>query len=121
MMEPKRLVEKYSTIFVAAGDRIQVFHSLEQVPDTLHRKLLESTRGPGAATILIADERGREEILRAAETPEPAFDRRWAAVLATRQALESSRVRPSTPRAARLWLGAALLAFLLWAALVWRG
>jgi len=120
-VEPERLVERCSTIFIAAGDRIQVFHSLEQVPDKLREKLLESTRGPCAATILIADEQGRREILRAAESSQPAFDRRWAALLAAQPAVDGSRLRPSIRGAARLLLGAAAVACLIWAALAWRG
>lgn len=117
-MEPERLIEKCSTIFIAAGDRIQVFHSLEEVPEELRERLLETTRGAGAATILIADQRGREEILRAAQAPTSEFDRRWAAVMASPPARQTALLC----RARKLWpvALAAALAFLFWFALAWR-
>ncbi|HEU0142947.1 MAG TPA: hypothetical protein VFQ79_24720 [Bryobacteraceae bacterium] len=55
---------KHSTILIAAGKRTEVYRSLDQVPPALLRKLKECTGGSNAGTILIADERGREEILR---------------------------------------------------------
>lgn len=117
-MEPERLIEKCSTIFISAGDRIQVFHSLEEVPDELRERLLETTRGATAATILIADRRGREEILRAAQAPGSEFDRRWAAVMASpppRQNALLSRTRKLWPLAL-----AAALACLFWFVLAWQ-
>lgn len=121
-MEPERLIEKCSTIFIAAGDRIEIFHSLEEVPEELREKLLETTRGAGAATILIADQRGREEILRAARTSASEFERRWAAMMAAPRAAVPERTRlPKGLWARRLAL-AAVLGGLLWAAvLAWRG
>lgn len=55
---------KHSTILIAAGKRTELYRSLDQVPPALLRKLKECTGGSNAGTILIADERGREEILR---------------------------------------------------------
>jgi hypothetical protein len=60
-----RLTAKSSTIFVATGDRTSIYRSLEEVPPLVRRKLQESTRGVNSATILIADKRGREELVRA--------------------------------------------------------
>ena len=61
-----RGIVKTSTIVVATGTKTEVFRSLDEVPRRLRRKLEDSTSGQNAATILIADRRGREEILRAA-------------------------------------------------------
>jgi hypothetical protein len=119
-MEPERLIEKCSTIFIAAGDQLHVFHSLEEVPDELRKKLLETTRGAGAATILIADQRGREEILRAAETSQSELDRRLAAVMAAPRAAAPGRTAPWNARWIRLLSLAAALACVLWAALAGR-
>ncbi len=117
-MEPERLIEKCSTIFIAAGNQVRVFHSLEEVPEELRERLLETTRGASAATILIADQRGREEILRAAQAPTSEFDRRWAAVMA------SPPARPTAllSRARKLWpvALAAALACLFWFVLAWQ-
>ena len=59
----ERTVLKTSTIWIAEGRKIHVFQSVEEVPPVLRRKLEESTSGPSSATILIADRKGREEIL----------------------------------------------------------
>jgi hypothetical protein len=117
-MEPERLIEKCSTIFISTGGRIQVFHSLEEVPEELRERLLESTRSASAATILIADQRGREEILRAAQAPTSEFDRRWAAVMASPPARRAGLLC----RARKLWpvALAAALACLFWFVLAWQ-
>jgi len=60
----ERLTQKTSTIIISADNRIQVFRSVEEVPPRLRRKLVESTGGANSATLLIADQKGREEILR---------------------------------------------------------
>ena len=60
-----RLTARSSTIFIATGAETRVYRSVEDVPPALRRKLVESTRGLNSATILIADKRGREELVRA--------------------------------------------------------
>jgi hypothetical protein len=60
-----RVTLKSSTIFISVGDKTRVFRSVEDVPGPLRKKLEQSTNGIHSATILIADRRGREEILRA--------------------------------------------------------
>jgi hypothetical protein len=59
-----RVTVKTSTIFIAKGNRTRVYRSVNEVPQRLRRELEESTNGFNSATILIADRRGREEILR---------------------------------------------------------
>lgn len=61
----ERLTIKSSTIFISVGSSMNVYRSMEEVPAPLRKKLQESTNGINAATILIADRRGREEIVRA--------------------------------------------------------
>lgn len=61
----ERLTVKTSTIFISIGERTRVFRSLSDVPSPLRKRLEESTSGINAATILIADRKGREEIVRA--------------------------------------------------------
>src|SRR5919202_3736704 len=61
----ERLTVKTSTIFISVGSKTKVFRSVDDVPPRLRRKLQESTTGLNAATILIADRKGREEIVRA--------------------------------------------------------
>jgi hypothetical protein len=73
---------KTSTILISAGEDQNVYHSLDDVPDTLKRQLLRSTNGLNSATIVIADREGRREIakairnLPAPENPEMAAARR---------------------------------------------
>jgi len=61
----QRLTLKTSTILVSKGNRTQIFHSVREVPPMLRRELEESTNSFNSATILIADRRGKEEILKA--------------------------------------------------------
>src|ERR1700722_9897896 len=60
-----RVTVKTSTIFIAKGDRTHVYRSVNEVPPRLRKELEESTNSFNSATILIADRRGREEIVRA--------------------------------------------------------
>ena len=59
------LTARSATIFIASGERTQVYRSVEEVPPDLRRKLIETTKSLNSATILIADKRGREELVRA--------------------------------------------------------
>jgi hypothetical protein len=61
----QRVTVKTSTIFIAKGGRTRVYRSVQEVPQRLRRQLEDSTNGFNSATILIADRRGREELLRA--------------------------------------------------------
>ena len=61
------LTQRTSTIFVAIGGETRVYRSVEEIPPALKRKLQNVTRGMNSATILIADKRGREELMRALE------------------------------------------------------
>lgn len=58
-------VVKTSTILISAGSTEGVYRSVEEVPDPLRSRLIESTSGLNSATIIIADGRGRKEISRA--------------------------------------------------------
>jgi hypothetical protein len=61
----ERVTIKTSTIFIAKAGKTQVFSSVNEVPAKLRKELEQSTNGFNSATILIADRRGREEIVRA--------------------------------------------------------
>src|SRR5215471_10208485 len=60
-----RVTVKTSTIFIAKGAKTRVYFSVQDVPPRLRKELEDSTNGFNSATILIADRRGRQEILRA--------------------------------------------------------
>jgi hypothetical protein len=61
----QRVTVKTSTIFIAKGTKTRVYRSVQDVPAQLRKELEDSTNGFNSATILIADRRGREEILQA--------------------------------------------------------
>ncbi len=61
----QRVTVKTSTIFIAKGGRTRVYRSVDEVPAALRKELEVSTNSFNSATILIADRRGREEIIRA--------------------------------------------------------
>ncbi|HUA21289.1 MAG TPA: hypothetical protein VMB25_21230 [Bryobacteraceae bacterium] len=60
-----RVTLKSSTIFISVGDKTEVYRSVADVPPRLRKKLEQSTNGINSATILIADRKGKEEIVRA--------------------------------------------------------
>jgi hypothetical protein len=76
-----RVTVKSSTIFIAVGDQTRVFRSVADVPPRLRKKLEQSTNGINSATILIADRRGREEIVRAIRGLPSGVRSRFAASL----------------------------------------
>ena len=105
-------VVKTSTVRVAAGDEDRVYYSLDEVPPEVRRKIQQALQGPDAETIVIADERGREQIFQVIRGLPPHVQKK---VLAAIRLAEP----PANPlsRNARLYLlGAALslLAFFIW-------
>jgi len=58
---------KTSTILIASDEAEGVFRSVREVPEPLRQKLLRSTSGLNARTILIADRLGQQQIARALE------------------------------------------------------
>jgi hypothetical protein len=61
----QRVTVRTSTIFISKGGRTRVYRSVDEVPQPLRKELEDSTNGFNSATILIADRRGRAEIVRA--------------------------------------------------------
>ena len=120
-----RVTVKTSTIFIAKGDRTRVYRSVSEIPQRLRKELEESTNGFNSATILIADRRGRKEILRALQGLPSALRTRLAASLAPSDG-DTPAVKPLRPLARfvrRNWpelLLPGAVGLLLWAALNWR-
>jgi hypothetical protein len=54
-----------STVLIFESGGSKMFGSVQEVPARLRTRLLRSTNGSNAATILIADRRGRREIAKA--------------------------------------------------------
>ncbi|HSP68493.1 MAG TPA: hypothetical protein VLN48_12240 [Bryobacteraceae bacterium] len=116
---------KTSTIFIAKGGRTRVYRSVSEVPQRLRKELEESTNGFNSATILIADRRGRKEILRALQGLPSALRTRLAASLAPAQdsAPAPRSSRPLARILRRNWpelLLPGAVGLLLWAALNWK-
>jgi hypothetical protein len=61
----QRGVFRTSSVLIAAGRSSLVYRSVEEVPARLRTRLVKSTNGTNAGTILIADRRGRREIAEA--------------------------------------------------------
>jgi len=120
-----RVTVKTSTIFIAKGGRTRVYRSVSEVPQRLRKELEDSTNGFNSATILIADRRGRTEILRALQGLPSALRTRLAASMAPDEN-ETAAPKPSRPMARflrRNWpelLIPGALGLLVWAALNWR-
>jgi hypothetical protein len=81
---PERVTHKSSTILISAGGRLQSFRSLQDVPAPLRERLIQSTSGPYSATLLIADEKGRQELLRSLRGQPSGVSTQW-----TRQAMQA--------------------------------
>jgi hypothetical protein len=81
-----RVTVKTSTIFIAKGGRTKVYHSVDEVPGRLRDELERSTNGFQSATILIADRKGREELIRALNGLPSSLRTRLASSLAPAQA-----------------------------------
>src|ERR1700761_8898215 len=89
-----RVTVKTSTIFIAKGSKTQVYRSVNEVPPRLRKELEESTNSFNSATILIADRRGREEIVRALNGMPSSLRTRLASSLATPAKPEASSEPP---------------------------
>lgn len=70
------LTAKSATIFIASSEHTGVYRSVEDVPHKLRQKLIETTNSPNSGTILIADKRGREELLSALHQRRGSISRR---------------------------------------------
>ena len=107
-----------SSVRVAAGDSDQVFQSVEDLPPSLRRQLQQAISGPDAETIVIADERGREQLFQVINGLPPQVQKKVLASIRL-AAPPSSPIKQVTLRRLLLLLaGLAVLALLLfW---VWK-
>lgn len=93
---------KTSTIFVAIGDDMSVYRSLHEMPARVRRTLRESSRAWNSATIMIADRRGRDELVRAMQGQPSRVDSRLVRSGAARRLItaSTSELAPGVPRSA---------------------
>src|SRR5882724_8772260 len=123
-----RVTVKTSTIFIAKRGPTQVFRSVGEIPAKLRKELEESTNSFNSATILIADRRGREEIVKALNGMPSTLRSRLANSLTPRPAGEradapENRVLPLLHFMRRNWLEITLpaaVAVIVWAAFTFR-
>ena len=104
------LTAKSSTIFVATGEGTTVYKSVHDIPRPLRRKLQASMRGMHTATILIADKRGQQELIRALQGQPSHVQCRIAQVERAQRKTRAAAASPARPtglpglRSLRNWL-----------------
>ena len=111
---------KTSTIFVSVGRRTRVYRSVGDMPQKLRARLEKTTSGNNSATILIADRRGKEELVRAIQGLPASIPLR---LMQGAKRKREHRERVDRARARRYYLEIALiciLGLLLWILAVWK-
>jgi hypothetical protein len=121
-----RLTAKTSTIYIATADETHIYRSVGEVPPSLRRRLEETTTGSNSATILIADKRGRAELVRALQGLPSDVQSRLARTIQTRRAKAEAERIPEPPKPhqrVRFWAELLLpfgVGVALWLLLSWR-
>ena len=124
-----RVTVKTSTIFIAKRGQTRVYRSVDEIPAKLRKELDESTNSFNSATILIADRRGREEIVKALNGMPSTLRSRLANSLTPRPAGErasdtpENKIAPMMHFVRRNWLEITLpaaVALIVWAAFNFR-
>jgi hypothetical protein len=103
-----RLTARSSTIFIATSGETRVYRSVNEIPPALRRKLQDSTRSMNSATILIADKRGQQELVRALQGSPGNVQSRLAEIISPPQPpqelLTPPPAKPYLSAALRKWL-----------------
>jgi hypothetical protein len=71
-------VMKTSTVMIGAGDRQTFYHSVQDVPEPLRSRLIESTKSKNSGMIVIADRAGKDQITQVIARRESAKQRKLA-------------------------------------------
>jgi hypothetical protein len=96
-----RITVKNSTVFVAVDDETRVFRSVDEVPPEWRRRFENPKGGLKPQTILIADRKGREEIMRSLQGQPSSIQTRWKAPQALVSA--AAAVRPQLSAGLPAW------------------
>src|SRR5687768_15131731 len=109
---------KISTVFVSTKSDLRVYQSLDDVPPELRKKMDPTKGGSRSATILIADRRGREELVRAIGGESSNLPLR---VMKTRKRQKNGTLTAAAAKRYRLELIlVTILALLLWLVTMWK-
>jgi hypothetical protein len=102
---------KTSTIFVSTGKKKQtrVFRSMEELPAKLRDKLHANISGPNSRTLIVADRRGREYLIR---TLKRATRQAAASVQCQPRSVRTFAVRERWKEAKKYWLEIGLIGLL---------
>ena len=111
---------KTSTILVSTGKKkkTRVFRSMEEIPANLRDKLNANISGPNSRTLIVADRRGREYLIRTLKRAT-----RRASAGAQRPSRVCFAVRDRWEDAKRYWLEIGLIGLLgvaSWTLLHWQ-
>ena len=115
-------VMKTSTILISVGRTDAVYRSVDDVPQPLRKRLLRSTSGMNARTILIADPKGKEELAKAIRRlPGNAQQKLLGALFGeSGEAALNRFLKPWMRKAIPIAAAAALAAASLWFALLFH-
>lgn len=103
---------KTSTVRIAAGETDQVYRSVDDLPPDLRRQLQRAINSPEAETILIADEKGREQIFAVIEGLPPEVQEKVRAVLRIRG--NASPLHSTAVRAALVLVALVFVMLVVW-------
>jgi hypothetical protein len=100
-------VVRTSTVMIAAGDEHTFYRSVQEVPETLRRRLIETTNSENSGMIVIADRAGKQH---------------WTEVVARREAERKQAIAPACdiqePAPAVSAQGVAGLSWAAWAGIL---
>src|SRR5260370_1122676 len=71
-------VVKTSSVMIAAGDEQTFYSSVQDVPEPLRSRLIESTKSENSGTIVIADRAGKAQLTQVIARRESAKERKTA-------------------------------------------
>jgi hypothetical protein len=104
-------VMKTSSVMIASGGEQSFYRSVQEVPEPLRSRLLESTHSANSGTIVIADRAGKDQLTQVVARRENARER------------QSSKQGPGAPDPAPqfAWYGYLSTSFLGVRLIIWAG